>query len=156
MIVSDRHESTAFGFLKSAPLLIYFDFSKYEACSLQSRSVKYDLVVSDKDFRDELSSHFLVRQFPVKGIHIMTSNQSPKRTFQCDDTGKCVEIQRPATIRRLLDADVRAIFESLHHGAPPPSHLNFQIVPVGPTGLRLSPPAIEFEGSKQNSMIVCL
>jgi hypothetical protein len=51
-----------------------------------------------------------------------------------------------ATIRRLSDADVRSIFESLHGSKPAPSHLKFQIVPVGPNGLKLSPPSYEFEG----------
>jgi hypothetical protein len=50
------------------------------------------------------------------------------------------------TIRRLSDDDVRSIFESLHGGSPPPSHLNFSIVPVGQNGLKLSPPSFEFEG----------
>ena len=50
------------------------------------------------------------------------------------------------TIRRLSDDDVRSIFESLHGGGSPPSHLKFSIVPVGPNGLKLSPPSFEFEG----------
>ena len=50
------------------------------------------------------------------------------------------------TVRRLSDSDVRGIFESLHGGImPPPPHLQFQIVPVGPNGLKLSPPSYEFE-----------
>jgi hypothetical protein len=52
-----------------------------------------------------------------------------------------------ATIRRLEDKDVRAIFECLHEGRPPPSQLSFQIVPVGPNGLKLSPPSYEFPGT---------
>jgi hypothetical protein len=51
-----------------------------------------------------------------------------------------------ATIRRLSDCDVRAIFEALHENKPVPPHLQFGIVPVGPTGLKLSPPSFEFEG----------
>jgi hypothetical protein len=51
------------------------------------------------------------------------------------------------TFRRLLDEDVRAIFECLHQKAPLPVHLKFKIVPVGPTGLKLSPPAFEFAGT---------
>lgn len=50
------------------------------------------------------------------------------------------------TIRRLSDDDVRSIFESLHGGGIPPAHLKFSIVPVGPNGLKLSPPSFEFEG----------
>jgi hypothetical protein len=50
-------------------------------------------------------------------------------------------------VRRLADDDVRSIFECLHHEAPLPSHLRFSIVPVGPNGLRLSPPSYEFEGN---------
>jgi hypothetical protein len=51
-----------------------------------------------------------------------------------------------ATIRRLSDADVRSIFECLHHNRPPPSQLHFSIVSVGVNGLKLSPPSYEFEG----------
>ena len=55
-------------------------------------------------------------------------------------------LDKMATIRRLSDNDVRAIFESVHHNRHPPPHLQFQVVPVGPEGLRLSPPSYEFEG----------
>ena len=51
-----------------------------------------------------------------------------------------------AGFRRLTDSDVRAIFEALHHGKEAPSNLPFQIVRVGPNGLKLSPPSFEFEG----------
>jgi hypothetical protein len=51
-----------------------------------------------------------------------------------------------ATIRRLSDDDVRAVFEAVHDNRQPPTHLQFQIVPVGPEGLKLSPPSFEFEG----------
>ena len=57
-----------------------------------------------------------------------------------------------ATIRRLSDDDVRAIFECLHHQAPLPDHLQFTIVPVGPNGLKLSPPSYEFE-SKSAALV---
>jgi hypothetical protein len=50
-------------------------------------------------------------------------------------------------VRRLVDQDVRDIFECLHLGKPPPPHLPFRIVPVGPNGLRLSPPSHEFPGT---------
>ena len=56
-----------------------------------------------------------------------------------------------ATMRRLSDADVRAIFESLHGNEPPPSHLQFQIVPVSSDGQKLSPPSYEFEGKLNES-----
>ena len=59
-----------------------------------------------------------------------------------------------ATIRRLSDADVRAIFESLHGNLPPPPHLKFKIVPVGPNGLKLSPPSYEFEGTSSHVLDV--
>jgi hypothetical protein len=49
------------------------------------------------------------------------------------------------TLKRLCDEDVRAVFDSLHNHVPPPTHLHFQIVPVGPRGLKLSPPSHEFE-----------
>jgi len=49
------------------------------------------------------------------------------------------------TIRKLENEDVRAIFESLHDKKPPPPGLKFQIVPVGPEGLRLSPPTYTFD-----------
>ena len=51
------------------------------------------------------------------------------------------------TIRKLNNEDVRAIFESLHDKKPPPPGLKFQIVPVGPEGLRLSPPTYAFDGT---------
>jgi hypothetical protein len=52
-----------------------------------------------------------------------------------------------ASVRRLPDADVRAIFECLHENKEVPSHLNFYIVPpVAKKELKLSPPAYEFPG----------
>lgn len=48
--------------------------------------------------------------------------------------------------RKLENDDIRAIFESLHDNKPPPPGLDFQIVPVDSDGLRLSPPAHEYEG----------
>ncbi|KAL3927290.1 MAG: hypothetical protein SGBAC_013145, partial [Bacillariaceae sp.] len=50
-----------------------------------------------------------------------------------------------STIQRLTETDVRGIFDSIHGGHQPPENLQFQIVPVGTSGLKLSPPAIEFE-----------
>lgn len=47
---------------------------------------------------------------------------------------------------KMKDADVRAIFEALHHKAPIPDHLKFTIVPVGSSGQKLSPPSHEFPG----------
>ena len=49
-------------------------------------------------------------------------------------------------VRKLENEDIRAIFESLHDNKPPPPGLNFQIVSVDSDGLRLSPPAHEYEG----------
>ena len=83
------------------------------------------------------------------------SHQTTTRTLKNDPANESSVIQGSVPIRRLSDADVRAIFESLHHGVAPPSHLYFQIVPVGPTGLKLSPPAHEFEGKTVRSNIVC-
>lgn len=50
-----------------------------------------------------------------------------------------------ASIRRLSDDDVRAIFECVHNNTNAPSHLPFQIVPVGTDGLKLSPPSFQFD-----------
>jgi hypothetical protein len=55
-----------------------------------------------------------------------------------------------ATIRRLSDDDVRAVFEAVHNNSTPPEHLPFQIVPIGSDGLKLSPPSFQFEGEFQN------
>ena len=55
-----------------------------------------------------------------------------------------------ASIRRLSDDDVRAIFECVHNNTNAPSHLPFQIVPVGTDGLKLSPPSFQFDGGFQN------
>lgn len=60
-----------------------------------------------------------------------------------------------ATIRRLEDKDVRSIFECLHEGRPPPPRLSFQIVPVGPNGLKLSPPSYEFPGTHPVESFYC-
>jgi hypothetical protein len=50
-------------------------------------------------------------------------------------------------MRKLSRSDVRAIFESLLDKTKhPPAHLNFQIIPVGPKGLKVSPQRYEFEG----------
>ena len=51
-----------------------------------------------------------------------------------------------STIQRLNEKDVQAIFDCLHGMNPLPDNVKFQIVPVGPSGLKLSPPAIEFDG----------
>jgi len=52
-----------------------------------------------------------------------------------------------STLKRLKDEDVNMIFECLRDSTKPvPSHLDFRIVPVGPNGLKLSPPSYEFEG----------
>jgi hypothetical protein len=52
-----------------------------------------------------------------------------------------------ATLKRLNDDDVRAVFECLHSNASllPPQHLPFRIVPVGVGGHKLSPPSYEFD-----------
>jgi hypothetical protein len=58
------------------------------------------------------------------------------------------------SVRRLEDKDVRDVFECLHLGMPPPPHLPFRIVPVGPNGLKLSPPSHEFPGAKKTVWLV--
>lgn len=56
-----------------------------------------------------------------------------------------------ATLKRLNDDDVRAVFECLHSSSHSslllqlPEHLQFRIVPVGPGGHKLSPPSYEFQ-----------
>lgn len=47
---------------------------------------------------------------------------------------------------RLDNAVVRAILESCYLGKAPPVDHPFTIVPVGPNGKDLSPPAYEFNG----------
>lgn len=51
-----------------------------------------------------------------------------------------------ATIRKLSDNDVRAIFESLHGTTQPPPHLPFKILRCGPHCQTKSPPSYEYEG----------
>lgn len=70
-----------------------------------------------------------------------------RERFRYDTTAHAGKSVIMTTMRRLSDDDVRAIFESLHEHKRPPSHLRFQIVPVGPNGLKLSPPSFEFEGT---------
>jgi len=50
-----------------------------------------------------------------------------------------------ATVRRLSDDDVRTIFDCVYQNKLPPKNLHFRIVVVGPQGLKLSPPSIQFE-----------
>lgn len=61
-------------------------------------------------------------------------------------------IHNMSAIRRLSDTDVRAIFESVHGNHLPPPNLSFQVVRVGPKGLKLSPPSFQFAGE----LISCL
>jgi hypothetical protein len=83
-----------------------------------------------------LISHKLQR------LHYTTTQQKPnQQTFKM------------ATIRRLSDDDVRAVFEAVHDNRQPPRHLQFQIVPVGPEGLKLSPPSFEFEGEQHMKVL---
>lgn len=56
-------------------------------------------------------------------------------------------------VRKLENDDIRAIFESLHDNKPPPPGLDFKIVPVDSDGLRLSPPAHEYEGKTSVAFI---
>lgn len=51
-----------------------------------------------------------------------------------------------ATVRRLSDDDVKAVFECIYSNKLPSTKaLRFHIVPVGPEGLRLSPPSYQFQ-----------
>jgi len=51
-----------------------------------------------------------------------------------------------ATVKKLNNDDVRAIFEAMHNNHLPPPHLKFQIVPVTAPEKKLSPPSFQFEG----------
>jgi hypothetical protein len=87
---------------------------------------------------------------PPRNKSVGTPNKSPsKLKILRRSTSKRSPSRSPgmaATVRRMSDQDVRDIFECLHQHAPPPPHLKFKIVPVGPTGLKLSPPSFEFVG----------
>jgi hypothetical protein len=96
-------------------------------------------------------------------LHLPTLHKSEKRCSEtCPSTafGCCLasEADQSArriglypfflamtTLKRLGDDDVRAVFSCLRSHDLPPPHLHFQIVPVGPRGLKLSPPSHEFE-----------
>jgi hypothetical protein len=67
-------------------------------------------------------------------------------TVSYDEESSSLDNNQISTIRRLPDSDVRAVFECLHENKPAPSHLKFVIVPVGSSGLKLSPPSYEFSG----------
>lgn len=49
------------------------------------------------------------------------------------------------TVRRLSPEDVKKIFDCVYNNKEPPEKLRFQIVVVGSTGMKLSPPSYEFE-----------
>jgi hypothetical protein len=103
---------------------------------LQTRSSLENKTAESIDDSSEHATTAVVRSTPVR---------RPKRTVaELDDAAAEVA---PSVIRRLSDTNVRAIFECLHNGTPPPPELPFVIVPVGPTGEKLSPPPFEFEGT---------
>lgn len=80
------------------------------------------------------------------------NNGGGTRSFADPQPGgvSCVDRARlqvqATTTGQLSDSDVRAIFQSIHHQRPPPPHLQFQVVPVGQRGSRVSPPSYDFEG----------
>lgn len=74
----------------------------------------------------------------------VTSEQFEEVIHRCESSPTHGSV---TAIRRLSDTDVRSIFEALHHNKPPPTHLSFSIVRVGPNGLKLSPPSYEFSGT---------
>jgi hypothetical protein len=73
----------------------------------------------------------------------ITSKRSPSRS------------PGSATVRRMPNEDVRAIFESLHQHAPLPAHLKFKVVMGVLNGKRLSPPPFEYEGMKMYQLCIC-
>lgn len=56
--------------------------------------------------------------------------------------------QTSPSIRRLPDADVRAIFDCLNECKPLPAHIKFTIIPSVANGEKLSPPSYQFPGKK--------
>ena len=78
---------------------------------------------------------------------ITSFDEESQRTKSDEDSQRAsVRSNASAVVRRLADNDVRAIFECIHDNKPRPEHLPFTIVPVGTSGLKLSPPSYEFEG----------
>ena len=52
-----------------------------------------------------------------------------------------------STTRRLSNEDVMTIFDCVHNNViPKDKRLWFQIVIVGPNGMKLSPPSYQFDG----------
>jgi hypothetical protein len=104
----------------------------------QTRSSLENKTEESIDGCSEQAATAAVRSTPVR---------RPKRAVaELDDAAAAP----PSAIRRLSDANVRAIFECLYNGTPPPPELPFVIVPVGPTGEKLSPPSFEFEGKQRD------
>ena len=51
-----------------------------------------------------------------------------------------------ANVRRISTEEVRVIFDCLKENKVPPEYLQFQIVPTGVSGMKLSPPPYEYQG----------
>ncbi|KAL7572094.1 hypothetical protein ACA910_001734 [Epithemia clementina (nom. ined.)] len=77
-------------------------------------------------------------------IDLSSSSATTSSSSYPNDDGS-YDAMAYSTMRRLLNEDVRAIFECLHNQLPKPPHLDFSIVYVGPDGQKLSPPPYEFE-----------
>jgi hypothetical protein len=77
------------------------------------------------------------------------SISSSKTSLHARSTSKRSPSRSPgsATVRRMPNEDVRAIFESLHQHGPLPAHLEFKVVMGVLNGKRLSPPPFEYEGT---------
>jgi len=52
-----------------------------------------------------------------------------------------------ANVRRISTDEVIMIFDCLLKNKAPPECLQFQIIPAGTSGIRLSPPPYEYQGS---------
>ncbi len=51
-----------------------------------------------------------------------------------------------SALRRLSEDDVKTVFECVCNNRYPPASLRFQIIVVGPNGMKLSPPSYEYPG----------
>ncbi len=61
-------------------------------------------------------------------------------------------MQRTMASRKLSNEDVVEIFRCIHTNTVPEERLRFQVIVVGPNGMKLSPPSYEFKGKFRGAL----
>jgi hypothetical protein len=126
----------------------YHDHESPDGSSSSSSSVHSPIQINNSYTKMNRGMHYTAAAAAAAAT---TRRSSPGRLLSPGDKNNASSSSNnssnsSSTVRRLSDGEVRAIFECLHSERPVPTHLKFQIVPVGSNGLKLSPPSYEFQG----------